>query len=42
LYAVRADQPPNAERAALTASRASLREAWEAFARNFPLASSTT
>lgn len=42
LYAVLPDHPPNALRAATTASRASLREACEAFARNLPLALFTT
>ena len=42
LYAVAPDQPPKALRAARTASRASLREARAALARNFPLLSLTT
>jgi hypothetical protein len=42
LYGVRADHPGNALRAAVTASLASLREAVEAFARNFPVWSLTT
>ena len=42
LYGVRADQPSKAARAAFTASRASLRDAWAALARNLPFASLTT
>jgi hypothetical protein len=42
LYGVRADQPAKALRAACTASRASLREAADAFARKRPALSSTT
>jgi len=41
LYAVAPDQPAKALRAAETASRASLREPWAAFARNAPLLSLT-
>ena len=42
LYAVRPDQPGNALRAAITASRASLRDARAALATNFPLLSVTS
>jgi hypothetical protein len=42
LYGVRVDHPSNALRAALTASRASLREAAAALAMNAPLLSVTT
>jgi hypothetical protein len=42
LYGVREDQPGNAERAARTASRASLRDALAMLAMNRPLASSAS